>query len=65
MGKNHGRADGIQGNRVGDDVGGKYRQHLITEPLKETALQRLMNWAVALLLIYLLGHIIYVLWSEL
>lgn len=69
MDKNHGRTTGIYTNRVGyragDDVGGKHRREVLIEPLRETASVKLVNRALALVVIYLAGHIIYVLWSEL
>lgn len=65
MGKNHGRADGVRPRKVGDDVGYKYRQHLINDPIRETGIVKLVNWIVALFLLYLLCHVVYALWEEL
>lgn len=69
MDKNYGRAAGIHtsrvGHRVGDDVGGKHRRELLIEPLRESGMVRFMNRIVALLFLYLLGHIIYALWENL
>lgn len=69
MGENYGRAAGIftskVGYRVGDDVGGKHRKELIVEPLRDSRTIKFVNRAVAVLLLYLLGHIIYALWEEL
>lgn len=69
MGKKYGTTAGIftsrVGYRVGDDVGGKYRKELLIHEHRETGLQRFMNRIVALLFLYLIGHIIYALWENL
>jgi hypothetical protein len=65
MDKNHGRAARLRTPRVGDDVAKEHRQHLITEPVKEIGIVKFVNRTVALLLTYLVGHLIYILWSEL